>query len=324
MTKADVEMPEMRGVRCLVLGGGGFLGIHVANALVAHGAVVRAFGRSLSGCGVLDTRVTWQGGRFDDQKALAEAAEGQEIVFHLISNTVPAGLEKDPSADLEANVLGTLKFLAICHAAAVRKVVFASSGGTIYGPVAASPITETAPTNPISAYGVGKLAIEKYLALYRHLYGLDYAVLRIANAYGPLQSAFKRQGVVAAMLHRAFARRPLEIWGTGEVVRDFIHVEDVVAALSWLSVYDGPHRVMNVGSGLGRSIDQVASDIESILGTGDVPRIYHASRSIDVPVNILDIGLITSETPWRPRWSWQDGLRDTIRWTARTWEASLH
>jgi UDP-glucose 4-epimerase len=315
--------PTLDGVRCLVMGGGGFLGINLANALARRGAVVRAFGRTLADPRALDERVHWSGGYFDDPAAVAEAARGQEIVFHLVSKSVPGSPGQKPASDLEANVLATLRFLDICNDVAVRKVVFASSGGTVYGPADAFPISEAAPTHPISAYGIGKLAIEKYLALYHHLYGLEYVALRIANAYGPLQSALKHQGVVAAMLDRALARQPLEIWGTGEVVRDFIHVDDVVSAFLCAAIYDGPHRVMNVGSGTGLSINQVASDIGAVVGTGHIPRLHHAGRAADVPVNILDISLITRETPWRPRRVWPDGLRSTAQWMAQRRQASL-
>jgi len=316
MSIARTDIPTLDGTRCLVMGGGGFLGVHLANALVRQGAAVRAFGRALTNPNELDERVHWSCGHFEDPAAVAEAARGQEIVFHLLSGSVPGQPGQKPTSDLETNVLGTLRFLDICNAAAVRRIVFASSGGTVYGPSDRYPIPEAAPTDPISAYGVGKLAIEKYLALYQHLYGLEYFALRIANVYGPLQSPSKRQGVVAAMLDHALAGKPLEIWGTGEIVRDFVHIDDVVSAFLLAATYDGPHRVMNVGSGTGLSINQVASDIEAIAGTGNLERIYRAGRAADVPVNILDISLITRETPWRPRCSWHDGLHSTARWMA--------
>lgn len=318
MPIATTDAPRLDGTRCLIMGGGGFLGVHLANALVRQGAVVRAFGRTPPDPRELDERVHWSTGDFEDPVAVAAAARGQEIAFHLLSSSVPGLPGQKPASDLESNVLGTLRFLDICNDAAVRRIVFASSGGTVYGPADSYPIAETAPTNPISAYGVGKLAIEKYLALYHHLYGLEYLALRIANAYGPLQSTLKRQGVVAAMLDHALTGKPLEIWGTGEVVRDFIHIDDVVSAFLWGATYDGAHRVMNVGSGTGLSINQVASDVEAVADTADISRIYRVGRAADVPINILDISLITRETPWRPRRPWLDGLLSTARWmTAR-------
>ncbi|HEV7260401.1 MAG TPA: NAD-dependent epimerase/dehydratase family protein [Bosea sp. (in: a-proteobacteria)] len=320
---STADPPRFDGVRCLIMGGGGFLGVHLANALADQGAVVRAFGRTPADPRELSDRVQWKNGRFEDPVAVAEAVRGQEIVFHLLSSSVPGSPGQRPAFDLETNVLGTLRFLDICNDAAVRKIVFASSGGTVYGQADSHPIPETAPTYPISAYGVGKLAIEKYLSLYHHLYGLEYLALRIANAYGPGQSILKRQGVVAAMLDRALAGKPLEIWGDGEVVRDFVHIDDVISAFLWAVTYDGPHRVMNVGSGVGLSINQVASDIEAIAGTAELARTYRAGRAADVPINILDISLVTRETPWRPRRGWLDGLQGTARWMTARRHASL-
>lgn len=323
MSIAAADAPRFDGVRCLIMGGGGFLGVNLANALAGQGAVVRAFGRTPADPRELSERVYWSSGRFEDPVAVAEAVRGQEIVFHLLSSSVPGSPGQRPAFDLETNVLGTLRFLDICNDAAVRRIVFASSGGTVYGQADNYPISETAPTHPISAYGVGKLAIEKYLSLYHHLYGLEYLALRVANAYGPRQSVLKRQGVVAGMLDHALTGKPLEIWGTGEIVRDFVYIDDVVSAFLWAATYEGPHRVMNVGSGTGLSINQVASDIEAIAGTCKLARTYRAGRAADVPVNILDISLITRETPWRPRRTWLEGLQSTARWMAAKRHASL-
>ena len=179
------------------------------------------------------------------------------------------------------------------------------------------PIPEDAPTDPISAYGISKLAAEKYLGLYRHLYGLDYRVLRIANPYGPFQTAVRRQGIVAAMIEKALARETFEIWGTGEVVRDFVHVDDVVDAFAEMIEHSGLPRVFNVGCGVGRTVNAVVSDVERALGRGKLSVTYKPGRAADVPVNVLDIALIGRETGWRPRTSWLDGLRATAEWIAR-------
>jgi UDP-glucose 4-epimerase len=302
--------------RCLVLGGGGFLGTHLCNALVGSGADVQAFGRSISFPKALDERVVWTAGDLTDLSALAKAIEGQDVVFHLISASFPESSNLDPAADLAANVLGTIGLLGLCQVEKVRRIVFTSSGGTVYGIPEVIPIPETAPTNPISAYGISKLAVEKYLALYHHLYGLEYQVFRIANPYGRYQSAFRKQGVVSALVHRALTGKPLDIWGTGEVKRDFIHVSDVIEAILQCYDYTGPHRIMNVGSGIGRSVNDLVRSIEQVLACGALPKKHRAGRAADVPVNVLDIGLITKETGWHPRIEWIDGLRDTIRWMA--------
>lgn len=304
---------SLAGRSCVVLGGGGFIGTHLCRTLVRRGAKVQAFGRSRSFPEACDG-VSWISGGFSDHAAMARAIEGNEVVFHLIGGNTPASSNMDPAADLATSAINTIHMLDLCRAAGVRKVIFVSSGGTVYGAPNCAPIPESAPTNPISAYGVSKLTVEKYLGLYRHLHGVEYSALRVANPFGPFQTALKKQGVIAAIIERALAGEPVEVWGTGEVVRDFIHVADVVEALIAVVDYNGPHHVFNVGCGVGRSVNQIIADIGTVIGRGPIPTIYKPARQADAPVNVLDIALIQRETGWRPRVEWMDGLRETLQW----------
>jgi UDP-glucose 4-epimerase len=313
----------LRGRRCLVLGGGGFIGVNLCHALANIGAIVQAFGRPSLWSSSVHPDVLMTRGDFSDRVALAKAVQGQEFVFHLVGGSNIDKSNHNPAAEFAAGLLNTVHLLDIASAEGVRKIIFVSSGGTVYGVPQRIPIPETAPTNPISAYGINKLAIEKCLALYHHLHGLNYLVLRVANPYGRFQSPFRKQGVIAAFIHRALQGAPLEIWGTGEVTRDFIHIDDVVAALIEIVSYDGPHRCMNVGSGGGRSINQVVQALELVLGRGELTVIRKQARNVDVPVNVLDISLITSETEWRPSRAWLEGLRDTVAWmSSQQWQES--
>lgn len=310
---------SLNGTRCLVIGAAGFLGHAVATALCDRGATVQGYGRLSDEERVRDPRIVWTNALFSDLSALARAIEGQELVFHFLSSSIPESSNRDPGEDLNANAVSTIRLLELCRAAGVRKVMFASSGGTIYGIPSIIPTPETSPTDPISAYGISKLAVEKYLALYHHLYGLDYHILRIANPYGPRQSPFKKQGVVATILHRAITGQKLEIWGTGEVTRDFIHVNDVSSAFLHALDYSGAHRIMNLGSGEGRSINAVVRDVQEVLGLHDVEIMRKPGRAVDVPSNILDTELIRRETAWRPRVQWMEGLAETAAWMRRTY-----
>ena len=253
-------------------------------------------------------------GEFMDRSALARAVEGAELVFHLLGSSTPNSSNRDPAADLTSCGVASLHLLEICRKEAVRKILFASSGGTVYGIPRSVPIPEDAPTDPISAYGVSKLAVEKYLHLYRHLHGMDYAVLRIANPFGPYQRPGRGQGVVAALIQAILDGRPVEVWGDGQVVRDFIFIEDAVAAMLLAAAYTGPHRVLNIGSGVGRSILGVIDSIGVALGIASVPREHRPGRATDVPVNVLDIGLISRELSWKPATAWPDALRRTAEW----------
>lgn len=303
----------MGGVRCLVLGAGGFLGGALCTALRMRGAVVHAYGRRLPTPAQPESGL-WTEAAFEDGTALAAALRGQEVVFHLASSSLPADSNRDPVGDVMGQVIPSIRLLERCRAAGVRKVVFASSGGTVYGIPATVPTPEHAGTAPITAYGINKRMIEQYLELFWRLHGLDYHVLRIANPYGPGQSPFKPQGVVAAMLHRALSGSAIELWGTGEVTRDFIHVDDVSSAFVTAARYAGPHRVMNVGSGCGRSLNEVVSDVGEVLGSTGLEVVHKGGRTADVPVSVLDTTLIRRATGWRPEVEWMAGLAGTADW----------
>ena len=306
----------LRGTDCLVLGAGGFIGIHLCRALLGAGARVHGFGRRLAYPDAT-AGIRWTSGEFSDRAALARAVEGAELVFHLLASSTPESSNKDPLADLEANVAATLNLLEICRAAQTRKLVFASSGGTVYGVPERTPIGEHHPTDPISAYGVSKLAVEKYLGLYHHLHGLDYAVLRFANPFGPYQDPFRRQGIIAAMAQAALDGRPAEIWGDGLVVRDFVFAPDAADAFLHAACHQGPSRIFNVGSGVGRSVLDVLDAIGEIMGLARIERVHKPGRPADVPVNILDIGLIGRELGWAPATPWPDAMLATIEWLRR-------
>ena len=140
--------------------------------------------------------------------------------------------------------------------------------------------------------------------------------MRIANPFGPFQAGYRKQGVIAAFVQQALNGEVLEIWGDGEVVRDFVYIDDVVGAIADAAVYEGPHRVFNVGQGTGRSINQILTDIETVLDRGAIEKRYRPSRLADVPVNVLDIRLIRREIGWQPREDWLSALRATVDWIA--------
>ncbi len=303
---------SLDGAACLVLGAGGFIGLHLSRALVDAGARVHGYGHPSSYPEALPDGVRWSAGEFADRAALQLAVRGADVVFHLLGGSDPASSSRDPAGALREAVL-SVQLLDICRGAGVGRVVFVSSGGTVYGVPRAVPIAEDAPTEPISAYGIGKLAIEKYLGMYAHFYGLRSVVLRPANPYGPYQSPTRRQGIVPAMIASALSGRELEVWGDGRAVRDFLYVGDLARALLAAAAYDGPRRVFNVGSGVGRSLLEVAELVAAVVGR-KVPIVHRPARSVDVPVNVLDITRIEHTLGWRPDTEWIHGLRTTAAW----------
>jgi UDP-glucose 4-epimerase len=303
----------LAGKRCAVLGAGGFLGRALSTALCDGGAVVAGFGRPAKELHA-DERVTFVHATFSDSGSLAEVVAGCELVFHLIGSWLPESSNVDPANALLEEVYETIKLLDLCRAAGVRKIVFASSGGTVYGVPMTIPTPESAPLMPISAYGINKLTIERYLSLYRRLYGIDYCTLRIANPYGRGQSPFKKQGVIASLLYAGLTHAPLDMWGTGEVTRDFVHIDDVVSALLGGAAYDGPHKTFNVGSGIGRTMNEVVDGVCELLAPSSVRIVRKPGRKADVPISILDATLAEREFGWKPAVGFRDGLADTASW----------
>jgi len=297
---------------CVVLGGGGFIGVNLCRALAGRVRRLRAFGRRQTFAEAL-AGVEWFNGDFADSASLALAVEGFDTVVHLVNTTTPASANVDKVADVQANVVSTLKLLEICRVQGVRRLVFVSSGGTIYGVPERIPTPETAATWPITAYGISKLTIEKYIALYRRLHGLECCILRVANPFGEFQTAAKNQGVIAAFLAQAMAGRTLEIWGDGSVVRDYLYIDDLVDALMLAMNHTGSEFVYNIGSGQGRSIAQVIEAIEVALGRR-IQVHYNPRRNIDAPASILDITRAREQLGWAPKTDFSQGLARTAAW----------
>lgn len=302
-------------MKCLVLGGGGFLGSHLCDALLSEGHSVRIFDRP-NLCPFRkfgpNERVEWVEGDLANPAHLSTALDGCEVVCHLVSTTIPKSSNDNPAYDIESNVIPSLHLLDLARDHKVRKIIFASSGGTIYGVPQTIPISELHSTNPLSSYGIGKLVVEKYLHLYRHLYGLEYCVLRLSNPYGERQRPNSPQGAIAVFLNLAMQGQPVQIWGDGSVVRDYIHVSDVAAAMV-KAISCSAQGIFNIGSGCGRSLNEVLDDMEQLLGR-EIKRNYHAGRKFDVSANVLDISSACARLKWAPEVPFREGLRRTYQW----------
>jgi len=305
---------------CLVLGGAGFIGSHLAEALAQQGRPVRIFDRPHVDRLPLFPRTRGFEvftGDFLNPQALVPALEGVELVFHLVSTTLPQNSNDHPVYDVESNVLGSLRLMELCRESGVRKMVFVSSGGTVYGVPRATPVAEDHPTNPISSYGIHKLMVEKYLALARRLHGLDYCVVRPANLYGPRQRLDTAQGAVAVFLDQALRDQPIHIWGDESVVRDYVYVTDAVDAMLKAASFEGAPRIFNIGSGKGTSLKELVAAIGQLLGR-KVKVEYSSGRAVDVPANVLDASLAARHLGWRASTSLEDGLRRTCEWLRAT------
>jgi UDP-glucose 4-epimerase len=305
-------------MRVLVLGGSGFLGSHIVDKFLAekHDVTVydlypERFRRSPRG-------IKFFTGDFGNVGALSELiATGFGAVIHCVSTTTPKSSNESPEFDIQSNVIGTLNLLDICVRHKIGKLVFLSSGGTIYGDIGdLELVDESHAVRPMCSYGVSKLSIEHYLDVYRHLRGLDYVALRLSNPYGERQSPLRALGALTVFLHRTLKRQNVEVWGDGGVTRDFIYVGDVANAV-YLATVNPISGVFNVGTGIGLSLREILAKIAEVVGREPTVT-WLASRSFDVPRIVLDATKLKSATNWNCVTSLQDGVAMTADWLRNT------
>jgi len=299
-------------MKVLVLGGNGFIGSHVVDQLLAAGHAVRVFDRSFERYRQPLKQVEYRIGSFDDTFQVAEALLGVDAVCHLISTTVPGTSNLNPVADIESNLVNTVQLLEQMRKQGLRRILYLSSGGTVYGNPESSPVAEDHPLNPISSYGVVKVAIEKYLYMYQQLYGLQPIVLRPSNPYGARQGHAGVQGLIGTFLSNVLGGKELEIWGDGSIVRDYLHVSDL-ASLCVTALESDECSVFNAGSGEGHSIDDIIEQIRIVTGT-DVAVQYREGRTFDVKKVVLDIHRTHAQFAWQPKLSLADGMQDQMDW----------
>lgn len=225
----------------------------------------------------------------DENTNFDDITVGQDIVYHLVSTNVPTTSNQHVTKDIQENVVFSSKLFDSCVKNKIKKVIFISSGGTVYGKETSCPIKEETPTNPISSYGLQKISIEKLLYLYNHMYGLDYRIIRLANPYGPYQRPNGVLGAVTTFTYKAIKNEKISVYGDGSVIRDFIYIDDAIRGIK--NIVDGEceYKTFNLGSGKGTSIRDVISCIEEALNK-ELNVTYMAARDVDVPINYLDIG----------------------------------
>lgn len=315
-TPASFVVDEQRRQRLVILGGLGFMGSRLCLALALEGVRPVIFDRpaaSRSLIGELASEVEIIEGDITRPEDVLGAIAEADTVINLVHTTVPGSSMNDPVYDVMSNVAASVNWLRRLPETKVRRLLYVSSGGTVYGRPLANPIDETHPTDPISSYGITKLTIEKYVALYAALYNVDHLILRPSNVYGVGQQLRTGQGVVGVLAQRALRGEPLDIWGSGESQRDYLYVDDLVAALLSLLPYRGPHRVFNISSGEGHSVLDIVRLLRDQLGS--LPEIrHHPARGFDVPHNVLDSNRLRTETNWRPTVDLSTGIARTLSW----------
>lgn len=299
---------------CIIYGGGGFIGSHICEELLNQGYEVTVFDKlyfDKRNISAFRNRVNVIEGDFYNEKDIKKSLKGQDIVFHLVSSTLPANSNLNPAYDVETNLIATIKMLDRCRDYKVSKVIFISSGGTVYGIPGKIPTPETFCGNPICSYGIVKKTIEDYLYMYHRLYGLDYNVFRLANPYGERQNPFVAQGVIPVFLMKILKNETINIWGDGSITRDYIYIKDAVDCLLKSLKVSTKKKLFNLGSGRGYSLNEILDIMKKV--TEVKPKVkYQRGRDIDVPVNILNSNLAKKTFNWKPKTEIEKGIYKTF------------
>ena len=248
-------------MKILVLGGNGFIGSHLVDELYKLGASIRVFDCTGDNFQRLRSDIDYRIGNISDTSSVGEALRNIDVVYHLVSTSLPGTSNLDPSADVKGNLISTLRLLEQMIKLNVKKIVYLSSGGTVYGNPKQEPVPENHPLQPICSYGIVKVAIENYLFMFQQLHGLEPVILRPSNIFGPRQGHIGVQGIVPTFFKQVVERKPIRIWGDGSVVRDYVYISDFID-LCVRAGYSKVTGVFNAGKGEGCSLNEMVILIE--------------------------------------------------------------
>ncbi len=300
-------------MRVLVTGGAGFIGSNTVDYLVAHGHEVSVVDNLVTGFREqVHPQARFHEVDVTDAESLERvfAAERPEAVIHLAAQMDVRVSTRRPAYDAQVNILGSLNVITCAVGAGTRKIVYASSGGAIYGEPDYLPVREDHPIRPLSQYGVTKHTVEHYLFLYAHLHGLRYTALRYANVYGPRQNPAGEAGVVAIFGRSLILAQPCRIFGDGEQTRDYVYVGDVVAANA-MALGAGDNESVHIGTGIETSVNELHHALAEICGSR-LPARYEPERPGEVQRISLDPALAAERLGWRPKVPMSEGLERTV------------
>jgi len=296
----------------LVIGGNGFIGSHLIDVLILNGHKVRVYDlfneRYRPPLKMVDYRIS----SLDNIPDLHEALLEIDIVFHLASASVPSTSNVDMVSGINNNIIPTLNLLNLMLELNIKRFVYFSSGGAIYGNPKYLPLDEDHPLNPISSYGVEKLTIEKYLMLYQQMYGLKPLILRPSNPYGPRQGHYVAQGVISTFLRKVQMNESITVFGNGNAEKDYIFISDLVRIVYELSM-ENESGIYNIGSGIGTSLNKIIEEIKK--ETKKTINInYIDKKSYDVDQFVLDNSKTMNVIEYKPLISIEVGISNTWDW----------
>lgn len=304
---------------CCVIGGTGFIGSHLVEQLVSQARQVTVIGRSKIPIRDLPREVRYLAGNYGDERLLLEALRDVDEVIHLAHSTVPKTSFENPIQDILANLPASVTLFDAATRFSIRKLVFVSSGGTVYGKARSLPITEDHPKNPISPYGITKLTIENYAMMFQKLKGLPVVCVRPSNAYGERQRPFVDQGFVATAIASILSRKEITVFGDPGTMRDYVHVTDVAKGILASLELGQIGSSYNLGTGIGKNNMEVLDAIRPYAESAgyEIRVKIVPGRAFDVPANLLDYSKLREQTRWEPTVTFEEGIRRTWNWFSR-------
>lgn len=301
----------MKNKNVLLLGGGGFLGSAFARHLANQKVEVHII--TPGSYGPAPDHAVVHAGSMDDESILKSILPGCGTIFHFASSTNPGNSARHPAAEAAFNLSPTLNFLEILQDYKPFHLIYLSSGGAIYGNPEKIPVDESHPLSPLSYYGAGKLAIERFLRVLASPPDQNVTIVRPPNFYGPGQSFKQGFGVIRTMLEHLYRGTTMEIWGDGETVRDYLYIDDMVDALSRLIDMPRDNETYNIASGKGVSLNQLIKIVETVCNK-ELKVEYRTKRQSDVNHIVLDSSRYRAKTGWQPSVSFEKGIALTWQW----------
>jgi len=300
--------------KILVAGGAGFIGSHIVDRLIEKGNEVIVIDNLSTGKkeNLNNNAKFYQVDICSSEISQIFEQEKPKIVFHFAAQVDIRKSVKDPIEDAKINILGSLNLINNCQKFEVKRFIFASSGGSIYGDTDIIPTPENHPENPESPYGICKLTIEKYLHFYKQTFGLNYTALRLANIYGPRQNSKGEAGVIAIFCDKMLKNEKVVINGDGEQTRDFVFVDDIVkvALLSMEQEKDG---IYNIATGKETNINEIFVRVKKLIGSNCEEK-HAPAKSGEQKRSCLDYFKAKQELNWEPEYNLEKGLEKTINW----------
>lgn len=300
-------------MKILVTGGAGFIGSHIVDKLVDQGHQVVVVDDLSSGKReYINSKAKFYKINIQD-KDLEKVfiKEKPEVVDHHAAHINIRESVKDPIFDAQVNILGTVNLLENCRKYKVKKFIFASTGGALYGDTDITPTPESHPTKPFSPYGVTKLCTEDYLYYYKQVHGLDYVILRYANVYGPRQDPYGEAGVVAIFVQKLLKNEQPIINGDGEQTRDYVYVDDVADAN--LLALESNKNIYNVGTGIETSVNELFHKLVDITGISQSEK-HGPALPGEQKRSCLSFTKIKEKLGWEPKTTIDEGLKKTVEW----------